>query len=381
MNGDTDMQALAEAFDQFTKTTQVMEEAYRRLEERVQSLDRELADKHQELALTNDYLHSILESMNDGVVAVDVRGVITTFNRAATQVLGYEASEAVGHEFRALFERAFHTPPGAGGMQLRAKSGRHVPVAERDSPIADRRQQRIGQVKVFQDLSEIEALRKQLRQVDRLAAIGEMAATVAHEIRNPLGGIRGFATLLARDIAADDARSRLVQKILAGTKNLERVVNELLEYTRPVDLRMQPIAVAALVESAAGLVDLGDRPIAVTLNVDSGLKVLADADKLRQVFLNVVLNAVQSIEGPGAVRITAQADDSTVAVAVADTGCGMSDEQVPQVFSPFFTTKEKGTGLGLAIAAKIVEGHGGTIEAESALGAGSTFRIRLPRAE
>ena len=375
----TDMKALAEAFEQFTKTTQTMEEAYRRLEARVEQLDQELAAKHRELELTNDYLNSILESMSDGVIATDTRGVITTFNRAAGAVLGYTASEAVGQRFHDLFGRAFHTSPGAGGMGT--KSGRLVPVTERDSPIAGRQNQWIGDVKVFQDLSEIEALRQQLRQVDRLAAVGEMAATVAHEIRNPLGGIRGFAALLARDIGPDDPRARLVEKILTGTRNLDQVVNELLEYTRPVDLRLQPMLCSDLLEAASGLVKLDDRSITIVSAVEPGLKVLADADKMRQVFLNILLNAVQSIDGAGEIRITATAEDNVVTVAIADTGCGMTEEQCKQVFSPFFTTKEKGTGLGLAVAAKIVEGHGGSIDVQSEPGDGSTFSVRLSRAE
>ncbi len=376
-----DMKALAEAFDQFTKTTQTMEEAYRRLEARVEQLDRELAAKHHELALTIDYLNSILESMSDGVIATDPQGAITTFNRAASAVLGYTAKEAIGRQFRELFRREFHMPPGPDGMQLHAKSGRVVPVAERDSPISDRQNQRIGYVKVFQDLSEIEALRQQLRQIDRLATVGEMAATVAHEIRNPLGGIRGFAALLARDIPPDDPRARLVNNILAGTKNLDHVVNGLLEYTRPVDLRLRPTPCVELIEAAKGLVELDDRPISIVNTIDPDLKVLADPDKMRQVFLNILLNAVQSIEDHGEVRVTATAQDNVVTVAVSDTGCGMTEEQLAQVFSPFYTTKEKGTGLGLAEAAKIVEGHGGTIEAQSDPGKGSIFAVQLARTE
>jgi PAS domain S-box-containing protein len=376
-----EMKALAEAFEQFTRTTQSMEEAYRLLEARVEQLDRELADKHHELALAIDYLNSILESMSDGVIAIDTQGVITTFNRSAKIVLGYASEELVGRKFRGVFGREFHLSPGQGSMQLRAKSGRVVPVAERDSPIADRQDHRLGHVKVFQDLSEIEALRRQLQQVDRLAAIGEMAATVAHEIRNPLGGIRGFAALLARDIPPEDPRARLVEKILIGTKGLDNVVTGLLEYTRPIEIHLRPTVCADLVEAAMGLVDLDGRSIAIRNAVDLSLKVLADPDRMRQVLLNILLNAVQSVEDAGEVAVTAAAEDNTVTIAVSDTGCGLSQEQLKQVFSPFFTTKEKGTGLGLAVAAKIVEGHGGTIEAVSRMGEGSTFLIRLPQAE
>ncbi len=379
---NSDLRALQEAFRQFTKTTETMEESYRRLEPRIEQLDRELAAKNRELALTSDYLNSILESMSDGVIAVDTQGTITTFNRAASDVLGYAADETVGREFREVFGREFTVPLGPHAMELVSKTGVTVPVSERDSPLSDRTGKRIGMVKVFQDLSEIESLREQVRQMDRLAAIGEMAATVAHEIRNPLGGIRGFALLLARDVDGDDPRARLVEKILEGTKALDRVVNELLEYTRPVELQLRSVNCADLVSAAISFVELDQRPtIAIINEVEPELTVLADPDKIRQVFLNILLNAVQSIQGEGEIRIaaTVNGDNDAVTVVISDTGCGMSEEQLDTAFSPFYTTKEKGTGLGLAEARKIVEAHAGDLVATSERGKGSTFFLRLPR--
>ena len=251
---------------------------------------------------------------------------------------------------------------------------------ERDSPIFDRTGKRIGTVKVFQDLREIEALREQVRHKDRLAAIGEMAATVAHEIRNPLGGIRGFAALLARDIPADDPRARLVDKVLAGTKDLDRVVSELLEYTRPLHLRTRATRCSDLVDAALGYVDLTGREITVECDVDPSMAAQVDPDKMRQVLLNILLNAVQSISGSGTINIACTRLERLVQVSVRDTGCGMTPEQLKSVFSPFFTTKEKGTGLGLAVAEKIVEAHGGSIEAVSEPGMGSVFHISMPLA-
>lgn len=374
-----DVKALKEAFDRFTLSTRTLEDAYRRLEARARELGLELAAKNQELALTIDYLNYILESMSDGVIAIDTGGVITTFNRAASEVLGFTAAEAVGREFHELLGREFSAAPAALSGRLRAKSGRAVPVAERDEPIADRNNVCIGHVKVFQDLTEIEALREQVRQNERLAAIGEMAATVAHEIRNPLGGIRGFAALLARDIPAGDPRARLVEKILVGAASLNRVVDELLEYTRPVEIRLRAVDCAELVSAALAYLDLDGRPVAIHNNVAPGLIVRADPDKMRQVLLNVLLNAVQSIEGSGSVWIDAAMDADWAALCIRDSGCGMDAGHIGKIFSPFFTTKEKGTGLGLAVAAKIVEGHLGTIKAESSPGKGTAIHIRLPR--
>jgi PAS domain S-box-containing protein len=376
----TDMKALADAFELFTRTTQTMEESFRRLEVRVEELDRELAEKNRELALTTDYLRSTLNGMSDGVVAVDTDGVVTTVNRAACAILGFDAEEVLGRPFAEVFGREFSDGVGRRMTELRTKDGKTVTLSEKDSRLSDSGGQRIGTVKVFQDLTELESLREQVRRKDRLAAIGQMAATVAHEIRNPLGGLRGFAALLARDIEPGDPRGRLVDKILQGAKDLDGVVSQLLEYTRPVKLRLKPALCASVVAAAVGYVETEWR-VRIHQLVPADLSVMVDPDLMRQVFLNIVLNAVQAIEGEGEVFISAQTDGDNAVVSVRDTGCGMTEEQLQHAFSPFFTTKEQGTGLGLALAAKIVESHGGTVEAESRPGEGATFRVRIPRAD
>lgn len=376
----TDIAALSDALQLFTETSQKMETAYRALEARVRQLDRELAAKNHELAFTSDYLANLLESMTDGVIAVDTLGVITRFNRAAGAVLGYASSDLIGAPFQQVFARPFDQG-GQEAHQLLAQSGRGVPVSERNSPVCDAAGNRLGDVKTFQDLSEIIALREHVRQVDRLAAIGEMAATVAHEIRNPLGGIRGFAAFLADDIPESDPRHRLVEKIQTGARALENVVNELLEYTRPVELTRRPVACVDLVTSSLGYLQHDPAKIALRVTVAPNLRVRADADKVRQVILNVLLNAVQSISEKGEIFVETEATDQHATLVVRDNGCGMPRETLKQMFSPFFTTKEKGTGLGLAVCAKIIEGHGGEIRAESGEGVGTTVFISLPRVE
>lgn len=377
----TDVEALAQALELFTKTTASMEEAYRHLQQRVRDLDQELATKNLQLALTTDYLSNLLESISDGVIAVDMDETITRFNRAAGIVLGYDADEIVGYSFREIFGRPFAAPAMPGAMELVSKSDRGVPLNERDSVIADRDGNRLGYVKTFQDLSELSALREQVRQIDRLAAIGEMAATVAHEIRNPLGGIRGFATFLAQDTPVDDPRHRLVQKILAGTSSLEKVVSGLLEYTRPVELKLLPTSCASIAQAAMRYMEYDPTRITIFTEIDPDLRILADSDKIRQVLMNVLVNAVQSITDRGEIRVSAEADENRVHLSVQDTGCGMNEKELKQIFSPFYTTKEKGTGLGMAVSQKIVDGHGGILSAHSLPGRGTRIAIQLPRAE
>jgi PAS domain S-box-containing protein len=337
-----------------------------------------LAEKNRELAVTSDYLGSVMESMSDGVVAVDANEVITTFNGAACTILGYAAEDVLGRRFRDVFGREFIVPPGRQAMTLRAAGGTEVSVSESDSPLTGRQRTRIGTVKVFQDLTELEALRTQVRRKDRLAAIGEMAATVAHEIRNPLGGIRGFASLLARDVEGNAGCARLVDKILMGTRDLERVVEELLEYTRPLELRLRQSSAADLVDAAAGFLQDVPPGVRVENGVGPGCDLMVDPDRMRQVFLNILMNGVQSLGDSGSVRVEAAREDGWLRVAFRDTGCGIPPDKLEQVFLPFFTTKEKGTGLGLAVAAKIVESHGGRIDLDSEPGRGTCMTVCLP---
>ena len=378
---EKDMKALTDAFTLFTETTQTMEESYRLLETRLESVDQELQEKNRELALTTDYLNSILDSMSDGVIAINTQGEVTTFNHAAAEVLGFDPGEVVGKPYRQVFGAECAEFAGRRVMDLPTSAGPRIPVSVQNSPLADRSGTRTGTVVVFQDLREIEALREQVRRKDRLAALGEMAATVAHEIRNPLGGIRGFAALLERDIDPSDDRARLVQKILAGTRELDSVVTDLLEYTRPVELDIRPVSCAELVTSALSYLEINGQEIEIMNTVSEDLTVAVDAVKTRQVLLNILLNAVQSIDASGTVTISADTTETDVTISIADTGCGIPEEDLVRVFSPFYTTKEKGTGLGLAIALKTVESQGGSLEASSVRGKGSTFCIRLPRGE
>jgi len=376
---DADLKALTEAFETFTRTTASMEESYRRLEERIQSLDRELQEKNVQLSLTTEYLNAILDSMTDGVVAVDPKGFVTTANPAAAEILGREGEALIGKPYADIFGRPCPVSRANEFREIETGSHGTIPVSERSAPIAGRGGEHLGTVQVFQDLSEIEALRAEVRRKERLATLGEMAATVAHEIRNPLGGIRGFAALLEQDIDESDPRRRLVGKILAGTRSLDRVVNELLEYTRPVELRLERFDCRDLVESALAFLDRIPEGIAVANDVPAGIALYVDEQKLRQTLLNILLNAIQSIEGAGRILIRAVEFDRHVEIAVSDTGCGIAPEHLDKLFMPFFTTREKGTGLGLAAAAKTVESHGGGIAVESAPGEGAVFRIRLPQ--
>lgn len=398
------VESLAAAFDTFNKNTQRLKEAYDGLREKVAQLDRQLevknrqlSSKVEELNRTKEYLNDILEAMTDGVVAVDFDGKIMTFNRAAQRITGYCSSEVEHRSYGEVFGDGFgevarcgagsSAPRGHVASELRTKNGSAVPVSESVALLTDRHGNVVGAVKVFQDLSEVVRLRDEVRRKDRLAAVGQMAATVAHEIRNPLGGIEGFAALLARDIPERDPKSVLVEKILAGTRSLNRVVSELLAFTRPMEFRFGEIDCEHLLRSVIALA--GDAAAGIAVSVETvpagePAILVGDAEMLGRAFLNLVLNAFQSMPGGGTLRIginrepASDVEGPSVRITFADTGCGMPEDVVSRVFEPFFTTREKGTGLGLSVGARIVEGHGGRITVTSEQGVGSTFELHLP---
>jgi len=394
---------LTAAFELFNTTATELRGAYESLQERVEQLDRELEQKNRELAQqidevnrVKDYLNDLLGSITDGVVATDLDGRITAFNRAAERITGFSVDEVVGQTYRSIFsddiDRALAQPeertvPGEyAAAEIVARDGSHIPVGRSISLVQHGSGRVTGAVKVFHDLSEITMLREQVRMKDRLAALGEMAATVAHEIRNPLGGIEGFASLLARDFDSDDPRRRLVAKIIEGAKSLDRVVSDLLEFTRPIDLRFRETDCMQIIETALSFAEPQVRERRVNVErqyPEQPVYASLDTEKMVRVVLNLILNAVQSMEPDGALTVSlsrveaAGRGPAMARITGADAGCGIESELLSKVFDPFFTTRKKGTGLGLAISRRIVEAHHGSIAIESEVGRGTTVHIDL----
>jgi len=398
---------LTAAFELFNTTAAELRGAYQTLQERVEQLDRELEQKNRELAQridevnrVKDYLNDLMGSITDGVVATDLAGRITAFNRAAERITGFSADEVVGRTYgsifsddidRALAQPEVRTVPGEyAADEIVTRDGSHIPVGRSISLVHHGSGRVTGAVKVFHDLSEITMLREQVRIKDRLTALGEMAATVAHEIRNPLGGIEGFASLLARDFDSDDPRRRLVAKIIEGAKSLGRVVSDLLEFTRPIDLQFRETDCRQVIENALSYADPQMRERGVNVErqyPEQPVCASLDNEKMGRVVLNLILNAVQSMEPGGMLTVVlslveaAGRGAATARITVTDTGCGIESELLSKVFDPFFTTREKGTGLGLAIARRIVEAHHGSIAIESEIGRGTTVHIDLRSAK
>jgi two-component system sensor histidine kinase HydH len=243
----------------------------------------------------------------------------------------------------------------------------------------------LGYLFIMRDLAEIRQLQQQLRRSERLSALGNLAAGMAHEIRNPLSSIKGFATFLLGKVGQENdanAAKMLIQEV----DRLNRVVSGLLEFARPDTIQLAPTALTPIVERALKLCasDAANKDIAVRFTPTADLPLIAaDADRLAQALLNLFLNAIQAMDKGGALDIASCRDQATskILLRIADTGEGIAPEALSAIFDPFVTGRASGTGLGLAIVHRIVEQHGGVIRVESERGKGSVFFLYLPAAK
>lgn len=247
----------------------------------------------------------------------------------------------------------------------------------------------------FEDLNrKLEQTEEEMLRVKRLAALGEMAAVVVHEVKNPLGGIRGFAELLERDLEEVDPRKKWVKKIMEGVDTLDRIVKSLLDYTKPVKLNPRKVEMAKFLDEAINFFEMDASQKKANIRMvknypQDELFCHLDTEQFRQIPLNLLHNAVQAMPDGGEIMVELNQDvetkdlpckvrDKKIILKISDTGIGMSKKTLERLFTPFFTTKERGTGLGLSTVKKIVEAHRGDIRVESEPGKGTTVVVRLP---
>jgi PAS domain S-box-containing protein len=352
------------------------------------------------------FFKHLVAHMRNGVLAIDRGGALVLINDEACRIFGLPAGEDyMGRPFTEVF----HAHPAivrvlAGAYELAFLPNRaELRLSPSDkvlgytlSLIRNSDGLTIGAAMFFKDLTRVEQLEERERLRDRLAVLGEMAAAVAHEIKNPLAGIEVMAGLLRRQLRDNTQATALVGDIINEAKMANAIVQEILDFVRPVRLQMERTSVADAMQAAVTMADGKAKrgQVQVTVDLAEGLS-LIDADKtqLMQVFANLLINAYEALNGEGAVTITAREVTSeedgalpldglhpipTVVVEVADNGPGVPPELADKIFSAFFTTKAQGSGLGLAIVRKIVDAHDGRIDMTSRPGAGTKFRVTLP---
>ncbi len=343
-------------------------------------------DLREQKALTKN----IVDNLSSGLLTVDRGLTITSFNRGAEELTGRRLADVYGTELVALFPGVAQRIVGPEAPEPRRHEERFIAADGTSrvlgfsySTLRNDDAEEIGTILIFQDLTELREMELRLKREERLAAVGRLAAGIAHEIRNPLASISGSIETLrgGLDLGPEDAR--LMGIILRETSRLDGLISDFLNYVKPVRQKMRRVDFGAVLQETADAIRSTDagRQVEFALPPPSEtLAVRGDPDHLKQVAWNLFLNASEAMGGKGRVEVRVLATRADrVTVEVADVGAGIDPETLPRVFEPFFTTKERGVGLGLAMVHKIVEGHGGNIEVDSEPGKGARFRMSLPR--
>lgn len=220
---------------------------------------------------------------------------------------------------------------------------------------------------------------EEMQRVERMATLGELAAAIAHEIKNPLAGISGAIQVIAEELKEDDSKKEIVTDILSEIERLDKTVRDLLTFAKPVSPKMIPLDISSVIERSINLIRLKAEKQNVKVHFrPSEVIIRADPEQLTQVFLNIMINAIHSMPEGGELRAELHKDADQLVVKISDTGFGIPPDRIKDVFKPFYTTKHTGTGLGLSISKNIVEAHGGTLDVESQLGVGTTFIVKMP---
>ena len=376
---------------------QELETVNRELREKSVSLEEAYSRQHD----LQEHLANIMASITNGIIAVDIKERVTAWNRAMEARYGITSAEVIGCQlaegFPALEEEGVMEPLRAlllgesGAMHLREvehqtkKKGKIIMNVD-GYPLRDAKGELQGAVLVIEDVTTRVALERQMRQAEKLSAMGTLSAGVAHEINNPLGVITSRVEVALMEAEGMEIPKQFIDDLKVIDKHAQRaarVTQGLLSFSRPAAGRLRPLDLNTVIEETLLLVEkqLEKDRILLERRLTPDLpKVVGNAGQLEQVLLNLVTNAREAMTSGGRIRIESRPapDRAGLQLLIADTGEGIPDELVQRIFDPFFTTKEAGTGLGLSITYGIVKEHGGTMDVESELGRGTTFTITLP---
>ncbi|HJZ68493.1 MAG TPA: ATP-binding protein [Blastocatellia bacterium] len=364
------------------------------LAERIRQSEIKLANATKDLADYRLFNDRIIESMRSGLVTTDLRGHIITFNRAAEEITGYLAADVRGEQIFDIFgdiERQIEA--GLESIRKRTRlprfdigcrtaDGREIHLGFSVAPLVDDGEASRGYLLTFQDLTEVMELEREVRRQERLAALGKMAAGLAHEIRNPLASMRGSIQVLATELSFSPDQSQLMQIVLRESDRLNRIVSDFLTYARPPKIERTVIELAAVLSDTIALLrnssELTPDHYVSEKYPDEPVLYYADANQIRQIFWNLARNAIKAMPQGGELRVALDAEPNCdVTIALSDTGVGMSREQRERLFEPF-SSSSGGTGLGMAIVYQLVRDHSGRISVDSEAGRGTRIAITLP---
>jgi two-component system, NtrC family, nitrogen regulation sensor histidine kinase GlnL len=345
----------------------------------------------------------ILGNLEDGVVTADKNGKIIFFNEAAEVLTETSAVQALQGYLDRIFQHETwllelvekSRPPRQESARaegdLMTRRGRKLPISVTVSPLPDQRGNFIGTILLLHDIKHRRELEEDLKRADRLATMGTLAAGLAHEIRNPLGGIKGAAQLLRRALDPKSSLREYTDIMIREVDRVNNLIEQLLNLSRPLQLTLAPINIHEILDDVLLLESQADGKTVVIRKIfDPSLPpIRGDRAQLTQVFLNLLKNAFQAMDGRGCLTIVTRLEtdyhvrdhgtgrNRFIWVEISDEGGGIKEEDLAHIFSPFFSTKNSGTGLGLAICYNIIKEHGGIIRVESIEGKGTTFKVSL----
>jgi two-component system sensor histidine kinase PilS (NtrC family) len=382
------------------------------ISEELQKKRKELLQKEVDYHQLEAFNRNIVQSLDSGLLTIDLEGRINFLNRTAEKILRRKEDELRNRSIYDLFPKMDEVME-----EIRNKSSQDPPeyqryettlLIEKDqkihlgfsiSPLTDPEGKTIGHTLIFQDITRFKEMEEQMKRFDRMAAIGSLAAGLAHEIRNPLASLSGSIQMLKSELSLDESQSHLMEIILRESERLNALITDFLLFAHPPQTRPQPVEIERILDETLELFSHspsfheGIRLIRTPSNRIG--EVIVDPDQIRQVLWNLLINASQSLSNGGEIRVHLEKGDPSlwrgalpffsfkgtkewIKISVEDTGIGIPPEEKEKIFEPFYTTKENGTGLGLSIVHKIIENHRGSIKVESEVGKGSTFTIFLP---
>ena len=352
----------------------------------------ELATERQNLEDLRTFQDVILRSVGTGLVVLDTDHHVTALNQAAERITGRPAGRAIGDSATALFGEDLGLSdveanlgsegalPPRHEMSLRRPNGTVVPVRVAFSALRGGDGRQLGLIAVCEDLSRLREMEARMRQADRLAAVGRMAANIAHEIRNPLASLTGAIEALTARGGTDEERERLGQIVAGESERLNRIIKDFLAYARPAPLQVTTIDVVDVLDNVLVLLEHRTLPsdLKIVREFPPSLLWRLDPHQLRQAVWNLCLNAVEAMPVGGELRVGFERRGTTLVVTVTDTGSGIAPDDLPHVFEPFYSTKPEGSGLGLALVHRIVREHGGDVDVRSRPAFGTAFTLTFP---
>jgi PAS domain S-box-containing protein len=355
----------------------------------------------QELEDVKNFMESIIQSIGSGIIITGIHDTVTYINRAGERILGYSKDELIGKSFgifslrekQSMVHSLLNNPDDLDTRKegwMRRKDKAEFPVGFTINNHLSVRGETLGKIVIFRDMTNVFKIQEEILRMDRLVSLGKLSSGIAHELRNPLAGIKTTAQALSEEMSKDDSRREYLNRITKEIDRLNDLLKTFFSFAKPQKLNLVDCSVKDVINEIIPFLfkEIADQGVRFVESYHPQLpKIKVDKNQMYQVFLNLFLNAIQAMPNGGELKIEVNPTVSHspdgpgqnfIKIVISDTGKGIPSTIIHRIFDPFFTTKPKGIGLGLSITYQIIKKHGGTIKAESKLEKGTSFIINLP---